>query len=156
MRLSGVDELPPSQEPIFEEELPVGTLTVIKQATYPRPAVRLRYSEVNPHEIAAALIILDDLTLVQLFRDGLGSEEELRLSRHMVQRCLAEALGYRPSMRLRNRTLLDANFDPPARTQRQGIRPEDILLSRVLYGARCLIPGSRWSIESEEIILTRL
>ena len=154
MRLSLVVDLPTSEEPFYADELPPGTITVVKRDSYPRPVVSLRFSKKNPHEIVAANIVLDDMTLNSFYRGGAGSEEEIAYARHIVQRCLAEALGYRPTSRLPNRTLLDANFDPPGGIRRTGIRPEDIVLARVLYGARWLAPGSRLSSSFGQVILT--
>lgn len=154
MRLKGTKELPVGEEPFFESDLPSGTLTVIKRDNYPKPVVRLRFSDADPYEIAAALIVLDDATLNSFFRGGAGGDEEIAYARHVVQRCLAAALGFRPTMRLPNRTLLDANFDPPGGIARTGIRPEDVLLARVLYGARCIVPGGRWSDGRTQIMRT--
>ncbi|HUX07338.1 MAG TPA: hypothetical protein VMX35_08500 [Acidobacteriota bacterium] len=154
MRLSLVVDLPTSDEPFYADELPPGTITVVKRDNYPKPVVSLRFSKKNPHEIVAAGIVLDDMTLNSFYRGGAGSEEEIAYARHIVQRCLAEALGYRPTARLPNRTLLDANFDPPGGVRRTGIRPEDILLARVLYGALWLAPGSRWSPGGKLAIMT--
>jgi len=154
MRLSLVEDVPTSEEPFYVDELPPGTITIVKRDSYPKPVVSLRFSKKNPHEIVAAQIVLDDMTLNSFYRGGAGSEEEIAHARHIVQRCLAEALGYRPTARLPNRTLLDTNFDPPGGVRRTGIRPEDILLARVLYGARWLAPGSRLSPSVEQAILT--
>jgi hypothetical protein len=154
MRISGTTEIPAAGEPFFEADLPAGTITLIKRTSYPKPVVRLRFSERNPHEIVAALIVLDDATLDSFFRAGEGSEEEIAYARHIVQRCLAEALGYRPTARLPNRTLLDANFDPPGGVVRTGIRQEDVLLARVLYGAHWLRSGSRWAAHAKQVIMT--
>ncbi len=153
-RLSLVEDVPTSEEPFYVDELPPGTITVVKRVSYPKPVVTLRFSKKNPHEIVAAQIVLDDMTLNSFYRGGAGSEEEIAYARHIIQRCLAEALGYRPTARLPNRTLLDANFDPPGGVRRTGIRPEDILLARVLYGTRWLAPGSRWSLGNGQAILT--
>ena len=67
------------------------------------------------------------------------------MARHLVQRALAEAIGYRPAMALPNRTLMDANFMPETGIRRHGIRPEDELLAQVLYGSGWLEPGARFS-----------
>jgi hypothetical protein len=149
LKISSTDDLPTIDEPFFETDLPVGTIAVIKRTSYPKPVVRLRFSGKNPHEVVAALIVLDDMTLDSYYRGGEGSEEDIAYASYIVQRNLAGALDYSPTARLPNRTLLDANFDPPDGVFRTGIRQEDVLFARVLYGATWLKSGSRWASSEE-------
>lgn len=152
LRLTESALIPLEGEPFFEDELEPAALTVIKRDTYPKPAVRLKHSDANPHEINAALIVLDNFTLNQNFREGLGSELQLAMARHLVQRAVADALGYRPTVRLPGRTVLDATFDPPGGVPRREICPEDELLARALYGSGCLEPGTRWSTDGATLV----
>ncbi len=140
-------------------ELPAGTITVARRDDFPRPAVRIRYGntapaaegaeceEVNPHEILAAQIILDVLTLDELYKNGTGNDDERRYARSLVQRCVAYALGWRPTMLLPGRTVVDDNYGPPGAYTRRLLTAEDRALALAAYGggSGCYPPGVRFA-----------
>ena len=74
------------------------------------------------------------------------------MARHLIQRCIAGALGYSGTMALPNRTLLDATPRTSGVISRTGIRSEDTLLARVLYGSGWLVPGARMNADKDAII----
>lgn len=152
LRITFSGTVPEDQEPFFADQVPAGSLMAFKRLDYPKSSTRIRFSAENPHEIIAALLYFDSFTLNSLFRDGAGGDEEISLARHIIQRAVAEILGCRPTMRLPNRTLMDANFTPQATIFRQGIRPEDLLLARIHYGSGWLGPGARLSLDGMTFI----
>ena len=138
-------------------ELPAGSITVARRDDFPRPAVRIRYGntaaageaeeEGNPHEILAAQIILDVLTLDELYKNGTGNDDERRYARSLMQRCVAYALGWRPTMLLLGRTVVDDNYGPPGAYTRRLLMAEDRALALAASGggSGCYPPGVRFA-----------
>ena len=138
-------------------ELPAGSITVARRDDFPRPAVRIRYGNTaptgeveeagNPHEILAAQIILDVFTLDELYENGTGNAEELRYARSLMQRCVAYALGWRPTMLLPGRTVVDDNYGPPGAFTRRLLTDEDRVLALAASGggSGCYPPGVRFA-----------
>ena len=143
---------PADQTPDLADDVPTGALLFVANDDFPRPSVIPSYDAINPHRIEAVKITLDNLTLRNFFREGESSPEELAMARHLVQRCIAGALGYSGTMALPNRTLLDATPQTSGTISRTGIRPEDTLLARVLYASGWLLPGARMTTERDEIV----
>jgi hypothetical protein len=158
-------------EPIPSEgELTPGTITIIKNLNYPRPAVRIRYGntpstegtgetdgvEACPHEILAALIILDTLTLEELFQNGLGDQSQQAYARSIIQRCIAYSLGWRPTMLLPNRTMVDDSYGPPETIMRRQITAEDraLALAAAGGGSGCYPAGTRFLKKGVPILKT--
>lgn len=135
-------ELPAAEEPFFAAGSGEA-LTVVKRSHFTKPVCIAGFSPDVEYAIDAATIFLDQFTLDGLFREGAGSPDEIDLARHIVARALAEALGYRPTLALPGRTVLDANVGPGVTAQRPGVRPEDLLLARVLYDSGWIRPGAR-------------
>ena len=145
--------VPAADTALPPQELPRGTITVTRRADFPRPAVRLRYGNTNPydeganpHEIFSALVILDNFTLDELYRDGNGSPPEKTYARHLLQRCTAYALGWRPTLLLPNASVVDDNYGPPGAYVRRTITPVDRALAAVITGggSGCYAPGFRF------------
>lgn len=143
---------PAEEIPEMKDDVPAGAMLFVANDDFPRPSVLHRYDSVNPHRIEAAKVTLGNLTLTNLFRKGEGSDEEIELARHLIQRSVAGALGFSPTMALPNRTLLDTTAQISGTVTRTGIRAEDALLSRILYGSGWLIPGARMTAEKDSII----
>lgn len=143
---------PAEQTPDMAADVPTGAILFVANDDFPRPSVLHRFDSVNPQRIEAAKITLDNLTLRNYFREGDGSPEELAMARHLVQRSVAGALGYSATMALPNRTLLDATALTDGIIVRTGIRPEDVLLARMLYGSGWIAPGARMTIEKDSIV----
>lgn len=147
--------LPEAEIATFPEELSPGTITFAKRKDFSRPAVRLRYGntgeqilpgKVNPHEIAASLIILDTYTLNELYRDGQGTQQQIRLAKRIVQRCIADALGWRPTVRLPHRSVVDENHGPPENMNKPLITRVDKALALAASGGGtgCYSAGTRF------------
>ena len=144
-RFADIQVVTPDSIPAFSKDFRSGTFYVNKNDTYPFPSTFLKHDDAQPQFINAAKITLDNLTLTNLYRHGNSEPKEQEMARHLISRALAHALGYRPTLALRNRTLMDSNFMPTSGIERSGITPVDTLLARVLYGSGWLKPGSRFS-----------
>lgn len=137
-------------------ELTPGTITFAKRRDFSRPAVRLRYGnsvgrvlpvqEYNPHEITASLIIMDTYTLNELYQDGQGTQQQVRLAKRIVQRCIADALGWRPTVRLPHRSVVDENYGPSEVTNKPLITKVDTALALAAGGggSGCYNAGTRF------------
>ena len=143
------------------EELPPGTVTVTRRDDFPRPAARIRYGntnpydvDANPNEILAAQVILDTYTLDELYKQGNGDGASKNMANHLVQRCTAYALGWRPTLMLLNASVVDENYGPPGEYMRRTITPVDKALIAAVSGggSGCYAPGTRLS----RVGLTRL
>ena len=154
-------KVPASDTLLAVKDLPPGTITVARRDDFPRPAVRIRYGstnpydlDANPNEILAAMVILDTYTLDELFRQGKGDGAGKNLAHHLVQRCSAYALGWRPTLMLPNASVVDENYGPPGAYVRKTITPVDKALFAAVSGggSGCYAPGTRLS----SVGLTRL
>lgn len=137
--------------PLSADGVPPGYLMIAKRDDYPRPAVHIRYGDTdetrkNPHEIIAGLIMLDTYTTGTLYRNGVGTAADQDRARAIVHRCIADALGWRPTIRLPGLSAIDENYGPPG----SFIRPLDSIYDEALAlavsggGSACYPPGSRF------------
>jgi hypothetical protein len=147
----GILKIAWSSLPNRADDVPAGYLLVDKREDFPRPAVRIRYGDSddlvqNPHEIIAGLVLLDTWTTAALFRNGTSPAEEQDYARAVVHRCVADALGWRPTIRLPNISAVDENQGPPGTL----VRPLDSVYDEALAlavsggGSGCYPPGSRF------------
>lgn len=150
----------PAEETLLPEgALPARTVTIARNLNFSRPAVRIRYGNtlppdeeypaiegVNPHEIQAALINLDIFTLNVLYKDGASDQQQREYAQSLIQRCVAYALGWRPTVLLPNRTVVDDNYGPPGAFTRKLITAEDkaLALAGAGGGSLCYPPGIRF------------
>lgn len=160
---TGYIRIPMIEAMIPAAELPVGTITVIRRDDFPRPAVRIRYGRTNPsdrrnnpHEILSALIILDTFTLNELYRNGAGGSSQQQYARHIIHRCTAYTLGWRPTLRLPNNSVVDENYGPPGAYTRKLLTDADEALAAAITGggSGCYAPGIRFSSKRKEYLVS--